>query len=97
MVCSNTLTRILQLTDTNPSCFCCRIYVVIGITAAIFVSVPIFGACCLLCSFCPAYKYRQRKGAVHGASKYEHMKTICRFQVALSKHQVVPSKHTGVI
>lgn len=92
MICSNTLmnekfgislTRIIQLAVTNPSCFCCRIYIVIGITAAIFVSIPIFVACCLLCSFCPAYKYRHRRGAVYGASKYKQMKLLCRFQVAL--------------
>jgi hypothetical protein len=77
------LTKILRLTVTNSLRFCCRIYVMIGIAAAIFVSIPVCIVCCLFCSVCPAYKYRQKRGAVYGASKYTRLKLLCRLPVAL--------------
>lgn len=65
-----TLSKILGLTVINSLCFCCRIYIMIGIAAAVFVSIPLCIVCCLFCSICPAYKYRKKRGAVYGASKY---------------------------
>jgi hypothetical protein len=81
--CAPTLTRILRFTVTNSSCFCCRIYIVIGITAAAFISIPVIVACCLLCSFCPAYKYRHKRAAVYGAGKYQQMKMLFYLHVAI--------------
>ncbi|XP_023719133.1 protein shisa-4-like [Cryptotermes secundus] len=44
------------------------IYILIGIAAAVFVSIPLCIVCCLFCSICPAYKYRKKRGAVYGAT-----------------------------
>ncbi|XP_021932022.1 uncharacterized protein LOC110835773 isoform X2 [Zootermopsis nevadensis] len=44
------------------------LYTIIAIVVGILVAIGVLIASCLFCSFCPAYRHRQKKGVVYGTT-----------------------------